>query len=562
VQAKGELDQASALVTTLQDQVLEGDRAGATTTLTALQDHAALARTSTHGPQWSAAAALPWIGPNVEAVQAVTDVVDALAASALPALMEATQIVDPAALVPVDGRVDIGTPEAAAPAMTTADDAVASAISRLDDVDDGALWSIVAEPFTDVRGQVTEVAATTSTASRAAQLLPSMLGADGPRDYLLLVQDGAELRATGGAVVMVALLRAQDGGVSIVESRSAASLGDLEQPAVALTDAESALFGPGLVAGIRDATLTPDFPRTAEIVASAWAREVGGDVDGVLSVDAGTIALLLDDTGPVALPPGPAADALGGELTAENAVSALLSTVYVTLTDPADQDAFVADATASVLGALLAGQGAPAAAIDALAEAARQGRLMLWSAHSEEQSLLAGTVLAGELTGDEGGTGVVGVFLNDTSGAKMSGYVRADVVVEQVECRADGSRVLDVAVTLTSTVTSDVVAGLPSQVTGAGVGVPIGDVRTDVVLYAPTGGLVDDVRVTGVDPGGASQVHDELAVAVRTTFLSPGESATVSARVTTSALLDGPVVLRRTPTVQGETSVLLPASCP
>jgi hypothetical protein len=279
-------------------------------------------------------------------------------------------------------------------------------------------------------------------------------------------------------------------------------------------------------------------------------------------VDAGTIALLLDDTGPVALPPGPAADALGGQLTAENAVSALLSTVYVTLTDPADQDAFFAGATASVLGALLAGQGAPAAAIDALAEAARQGRLMLWSAHPEEQSLLAGTVLAGELTGDEEGTGVVGVFLNDASGAKMSGYVRAEVAVEQVECRADGSRVLDVAVTLTSTVTSDVVAGLPSQVTGAGVSVPIGDVRTDVVLYAPTGGLVEDIQVTGVDPGGASQVHDDLAVAVRTTLLSPGESATVSARVTTSALLDGPVMLRRTPTAQGETSVLVPASCP
>jgi hypothetical protein len=236
--------------------------------------------------------------------------------------------------------------------------------------------------------------------------------------------------------------------------------------------------------------------------------------------------------------------------------------VYVTLTDPADQEAFFAGATASVLGALLAGQGAPAAAIDALAEAARQGRLMLWSAHPEEQSLLAGTVLAGELTGDEGGTGVVGVFLNDASGAKMSGYVRADVAVEQVECRADGSRVLDVAVTLTSTVTPDVVAGLPSQVTGAGVSVPIGDVRTDVVLYAPTGGLVEDIQVSGVDPGGASQVHDDLAVAVRTTLLSPGESATVSARVTTGALLDGPVVLRRTPTAQGETSVLVPASCP
>ena len=55
------------------------------------------------------------------------------------------------------------------------------------------------------------VASTTATAARAALLLPPMLGADG-------------------------------GVVTVVEIRSGASLGELAEPAVALTDAELALL--------------------------------------------------------------------------------------------------------------------------------------------------------------------------------------------------------------------------------------------------------------------------------------------------------------------------------
>ena len=160
---------------------------------------------------------------------------------------------------------------------------------------------------------------TTEPASRAVQLIPPMLGADGPRDYLLLVQNNAEVRATGGIPGSVILLRAEAGAVTIVDTRSGGSLGSLPAPVVPLTDAESNLFGPDLAADMRDVTFTPDFPRSAEIARSIWAQQVGGEVDGVVSVDPGALALVLAHTGPVPVAPGPMADALGGTLTGANA---------------------------------------------------------------------------------------------------------------------------------------------------------------------------------------------------------------------------------------------------
>src|SRR5450756_2455733 len=101
----------------------------------------------------------------------------------------------------------------------------------------------------------------------------------------------------------------------------------------------------------------------------------------------------------------------------------------------------------------------------------------------------------------------------------MSFYLETSIAVEQQECLPDGSRTVDVAITLANTVPPDV-AALPAYVTGAGTVVPVGEVRTNVLIYAPTDGRVEDVQVEGEDPGVTSQVHDGLAVVGRTTPVS------------------------------------------
>ena len=119
--ARGELKAAAGEVQKLQDEVLAGDRGAAAATLTSMQKHAATAQSDTRGPQWSAARVVPWFGANVRAVQTVSAVVDDLAVKALPALMDATSLADPATFVPVDGRVNLAPLVAAAPQVMAAD---------------------------------------------------------------------------------------------------------------------------------------------------------------------------------------------------------------------------------------------------------------------------------------------------------------------------------------------------------------------------------------------------------------------------------------------------------
>ena len=538
VRARQELQASAGLVADLEEHVRAGDRAAADAALDDLQQRSARAVDATTGPHWTLAAAMPWAGPNVDAVRTVADVVDGLATQALPGLMDATALVDPAALAPVGGRVDLAPLQAAAPVVVAADEEIQRSLERLSGVDVDALVAPVADGVTDLQKRLQDVAATTATASRAVQLLPPMLGAEGPRQYLLLVQNNAEARATGGIPGAVVLLRADQGALELVEQRAGGPLIDLPAPVLPLTDAEMALFGPDLGADIRDVTFTPDFPRTGELAAALWEQQVGGAIDGVLSIDPPALAHLLRATGPVPLPPGPVADVAGGAVTAENAVELLLNTVYLVEPDPSRHDAFFAGTAAAVFAAVVGGQAEPAAAVDAMALSASEGRLLVWSAHEQEQELLAPTVLSGALRGHhatpDGDAPILGLFVNDGNQDKMTYYLDLQVEATAASCHPDGSRTLTVTAALTNTAPDDA-AALPAYVTGGGDEIPAGHMQLNVLLYAPAGGLVEDVRLPGLAPGVTSQVHDGLHVVGRTLTLPPGATQVVEYDVTTGA---------------------------
>jgi hypothetical protein len=106
--------------------------------------------------------------------------------------------------------------------------------------------------------------------------------------------------------------------------------------------------------------------------------------------------------------------------------------------------------------------------------------------------VIATTGLSGILPVEATDRPVVGVYLNDGTGAKLDYYLDRDIAVTSVACD-DGVQTLEVVVTMRSSVP----ALLPATVIAPGFGAPAGVIRTNVLTYAPVGGAVLESTLDG-----------------------------------------------------------------
>ena len=527
----------------LAEELKTGDTAAARETLRSAQAAAADASDNTTGPGWWLTRALPGVGDDVVAVRTVADVTDVLAADVLPSVVTASETLDPAALRPKNGRVRLQPLIDVAPSVVRADEQLQEQVDRVAELRPVDLNPQLAEPVSLMQDKLGEAASLSSKASYALRLLPTMLGAEGPRTYLVLFQNNAEVRATGGIPGAFATITADDGRIALGAQGSAADIGMLEKPPLPLTEEELALFQEKMGLFAQNVNFTPDFPRTAELARAMWESKSGRSVDGVVSTDPVALSYLLGGTGPVRI-------GAGQTLTADNAVQLLLNEIYLEQPDPLRQNLFFAQAARAVFEAVSSGQGDPPAVLDGLARAGSESRLLVWSADEEEQRLLDETALSGRLPDRAGAAPYVGVFLNDGTGAKMQYYLDHEVEVLPTGCNSEGRQRLRVSVRLRSTAPANA-RELPVSVIGPGFGAAPGAMRMSVFLYAPIGGWIDASTVDGQEAPLAELDHQGHPVGVRTVDLAPGQVRTLSYDVVSGTDQPASPTLRVTPGVHG-----------
>ncbi|MFE5292230.1 DUF4012 domain-containing protein [Isoptericola sp. NPDC056618] len=537
--ARGALTRAAAEVPSVAEELRAGARSeadgGAPATLASspalaeLRAQTTIAREATDGPLWWLAARLPVVGPSAGAAVDVAVVLDDVTDDVLPALADLADAVAATGRTP-DGGLDLAPLRSAAPGMVAARASIDASRARLDTVDPEALLPQLVDPVTSLRDRVDELAGAVATGDRAAALAPAMLGADGPRTYLVLGMNSAELRPGGGIPGALILVRVDDGRVEVVRQVGSSEVGPFRSPVLPLSADDEDAYTGRLGTFVQDVTATPDFPTSATLAAEMWARAQGEQVDGVLATDPVALSHLLAETGPVRVPVSrPVAEALGRdsvELTAENAVDVLLRRVYDVL-DPETADRFFADAAAAVLARATSESVSPGALLSGLQRAAGEHRVRVWSADPAEEARLEGTLIAGSYAAAPRAADAVGVFLGDHVAGKMSAYLESSLQVVDSECTA-GGRVDTLELTLASTAPADAATSLPWYVAGLpGRARPPGTLSLAVTVAGPRDAEAPRVERDGTAVGGEARTTHGRPTQTVTVVLAPGESTTL-----------------------------------
>ncbi|MCK0116406.1 DUF4012 domain-containing protein [Isoptericola sp. S6320L] len=539
--ARDALQDAAAQVPAVEETLRTGlfEESGRSMTdapeLIALQEQTAIARDATDGVLWDLASYLPVIGPSVDAVQRVAAALDDLAADVLPALA-ATADAAAATSRTDDGGIDLAPLAAVAGQASAARVTLDEARAELDQVDPTRIRTELVEPLVALDARLDQLAGITATAERVTTLLPPMLGADEPRQYLLLGMNNGELRAAGGIPGALTLMAVEDGRVTIEKQAASGDVGPFEESVVPLDPEEEAAYSERIGRFVQDVTATPEFTTTGAAAAEMWARSQGETVDGVVATDPVALSFLLEVTGPVQVPlPEEVAAAVGSdsvEVGAENVVDLLLRRVYDTL-QPEEADQLFAAVAAATFAGITSSDMEVSAVLPAFQRAAAQHRLLTWSADPDEQDLLTGTLIAGTF-GAERTADAVGVFLEDTRVGKMSAYLDVELDLARSVCTGDG-RLDTVAVTLTNRLDRETARDLPFYVAGPEDDPRRGDVVVNLTAAGPQGGGAPALTQDGAPVGGSSlAVHGRQNTTIGVT-LRPGRTTTIEVAVPASA---------------------------
>ena len=551
---RADLEAAKSRLSNVTELVRSGDQAQFDAVATEVLGYTTSADETVQGPLWEYASWVPFVGQNVSAVRATTEATHILVRDALPASFTILGAMQRENIRFEGGGFNLEPFRQALQSLPVVDTAFAEAQQKVAAIDRADLLPIV----DDAVGQVLEVIETAAPLTHTAtQVLPTaltMMGDQGPRTYLVLFQNNAEIRATGGAAAAAVYLRAEAGRLELVgqtgsttfESGPLAEVQTLELPAETL-----ALYDPEFAISSQNFTRTPNFPTAARLFQSKIVAQEGFAVDGVVSLDPVVLADILSVAGGVNVD--------GIDITAENAVKILLSDTYFRF--PADQapaDAFFAATSATVFQKLVSGDWDLMQMLDVFAGAGEQQRLYGWFTREEEEQVARELGIDGAMKTDNVGTTQVGIFLNDAAVSKLEYYLSTSV---SIGCDP-AARTVTTTISMTNSVDRDDLTYHIGALRSPRYGGSQTTMLMDVLYFAPPG-----ATIIGVDPGaGDAEGLDRLSteegrqaqsIAV---MVDRGQTRTVSY---TSKLPDGelgPISVRYSPTVT-DTPVTIAPSC-
>lgn len=393
---------------------------------------------------------------------------------------------------------------------------------RLRDLDLGPSKALV-DPLAERRAELVERLDDLRASLRDGRVVATGLAdlLQGPRRYLVLAANNAEMRAGSGMFLSVGELGFADGAFDLGAFRSSGDL-YIQGPPPPITDADYrdrwGWLNPNRE--WRNLAASPRFDSTAELATRMWTTTGGAPVEGVLALDPIAVRAVLRATGPVRV-----ADR---EITADNVVDLLLHEQYVGINSQAEQAqagrrellGLIAEAA---VDALQRGGWETATLATELADAARVRHLLAWSSQAEGQQVWQRARVDGRLTEES----LVLSVLN-RGGNKLDRFLKVDA---RVGVRPEGKETeVEVQVALdnrTPAGESLYIAG-PFPGVAASAGDYVGLVSLNVPGFA--GGLTADVdapAASGAD--GPTRLH---AVPVT---VKRGETKTVTFRFRVAA---------------------------
>lgn len=375
----------------------------------------------------------------------------------------------------------------------------------------------------DFRAEIDEALPTADLAVEALEVVPPLLGSEGPRTYFLIFGSPAESRELGGFMGNFAEILVDNGHLELVTTGRASNDLNDRPGEQTLTDPEDyptryLAYEQGTF--FQNLTGTPDFPTVARATADLYPQAGGSPVDGVIYMDPFSLAAVLEITGPVTVP------GYGVELDSTNAADFLLNTQYVLFPETGPRSDFLEALIEATFDAFTQTDiSEPSEVLDALGPVVAEDRLLVYSFGDEqEESFLRRVGLAGEFPDYDGGE-LIAVNTVNSGPNKLDYYLRRQIDYNTTYDPDTGAVAAEVTVTLHNGIDPAEVASLSDVVVANYHGLPEGTNQQLVSIYTPLG--LQSLTVDGEEVTAEHQIEYGLSRYLVPVDLAPGATQTL-----------------------------------
>lgn len=439
---------------------------------------------ATHHPAGLFGTLIPGLGDDVRAVRALGES-SALLGDAGVQLARAARLMgwsgEGIPGLRSGGVVDVDLLRQAEPQLSEAASRFGRASDLLGAVTVDSLGRRLAEAVALALDEVQDQGRLLTSGAELARLIPSFLGADGPRKYFLAVQNLSAPRGSGGYLGHYGILRADRGRIRLNKLAPVGTLGKVP-PVPVPPDVEARYARFGGATHFIAANYSPDFPTSAQVLTSMWEWNTAETLDGVIAVDSVWMSYVLQAMGPLRTPAWPE------PLTAENIDRILGRDTFLLSNTESNR---VQGAIGLALWSALLERPPPARGMGAaMAKAVRERHLQVFSRHQPEEAALQELGATGRL---RLGPNPLMVVWQDAIAAR-AGYFAHKSVTHRVRLNPDRSATVSTEVTLENKAPDHP----PSGLLGSGTeGDPVGYFAGFVNVYAPKGATEFGADVEG-----------------------------------------------------------------
>jgi len=390
--------------------------------------------------------------------------------------------------------------------------------------------------FLSIRGKLPVIAAALGGFNGNSHLVRELLGANGPRLYLFLFQNNAELRPTGGFIGSYGLLKVNNGhiGKFFVDGIFNPD-GQLKENIVPPAPIQKVSAGWSL----HDSNWWPDFPTSAEKAMFFYEKTGGPTVDGVVTLTPNVLRDLLALTGPIEMPE------YGVTIDTDNFSQAIQAEVEENYDHTLNQPKKILSDLAPILLERLFSLRSASALVslaDTFSRALNEKDILLYSRNADVEKLIDGAGWSGRMLDTP--RDYLSVVHTNLNGYKTDAVIK-ETIDHSAVVQSDGSVLDTVRITRKHTggntpyewfnkVNSDYMrVYVPKgsefvSASGQTYEFPKAPLDYDSLGFGRDGDVAKEESATTVDPGG-TRISEESGKTVfgNWVYVSPGESVTV-----------------------------------